>query len=287
MADEGHPIGAVERWTGLGADTIRAWERRHGAIQPVRGPGKVRRYGPEQVRRLLLLKEATRRGHAIGQIAQLDAEALRRLVREDHDALEVLSSWHDQRQSVALADAYLCSLARLDVDEGRRLLLLARQLFRPMCSSFIEPLVHAVEERWSVSDDGPAPYVRSLFLQHLRGLLFGPAPAAGPCKVLVAGAEGWRPWTLLAALVMAQEGLEAVVLEEVASPVGLAWPAGLSGAHRRVFVGRSLETDFHGFLPGAVDDVDGSRPGGLSTTVVQLEAVARAWRLSSERGVPP
>lgn len=286
MADEGHPIGAVKRWTGLGADTIRAWERRYGAIKPVRGRGNIRRYGPEDVRRLLLLREATRRGHAIGGIARLDSETLRQLLREDQDALEALSSWRDQRRGPALTDAYLSSLARLDVDEGRRLLFLARQLFQPLCSSFLGPLLGAVQRRWSRDGDGPAPFVRSLFLQHLRGLLFGPAPAAGPVRVLVAGPARWREWTLLAALVIVQEGLDAVLLEEVEEPESLAWPVGLSGAHRQIFVGAEAGAEVHRFVPEGAAESEAAPPGpaGLSSSLTQLEAAARGWRVSHQLG---
>ncbi|MEM1022527.1 MAG: MerR family transcriptional regulator [Myxococcota bacterium] len=275
----GFSISAVERWTGLGADTIRAWERRHGAVRPARIRGNVRRYGPDQVRRLLLLQEATRRGHSIGQIAEMSSEDLSRLVRGDHDALEVLASWHDQRQSTALADAYLCSLARLDVDEGRRLLLLAKQLFRPLCSTFLGPLLEEIESRWSDEDDGPAPFVRATFLQQLRGLLFSPTPS-GTSKVLVAGPPAMRAWTLLAALAMAAEGLQILVLEEV-HPDGLSWPVGLSGAEHQLWVGPG------GYAEGRhLFEPDGDRApprAGRSTSLPQLEAVAREWRLSGER----
>lgn len=74
-----HPIGAVETRTGLSAHTIRAWEKRYGAVEPGRSEGGHRLYSDEQVRRLRLLGELTERGHRIGQIASLptgEVEAL-------------------------------------------------------------------------------------------------------------------------------------------------------------------------------------------------------------------
>ena len=65
-----YPIRAVARLTGLGIDTLRAWERRHRAVVPKRDD-RGRMYSEGDVRRLRLLRDAVARGHAIGQIARL------------------------------------------------------------------------------------------------------------------------------------------------------------------------------------------------------------------------
>jgi DNA-binding transcriptional MerR regulator len=67
--------------TGLTADTVRVWERRYGAVRPDRTDGNARRYTDREVKRLILLREATSRGHAIGEIANLDEPELVKLVR--------------------------------------------------------------------------------------------------------------------------------------------------------------------------------------------------------------
>ena len=72
----------VVRLTGLSADTLRAWERRYAAIAPGRTVGNARRYTEAQVRRLELLREAVSRGHAIGDVVELDDAAIAQLVRE-------------------------------------------------------------------------------------------------------------------------------------------------------------------------------------------------------------
>lgn len=76
-----HSIGVVERRTGLPAHTIRAWERRYGAVEPERSEGGHRLYSEAEIRRLSLLSELTAAGHRIGQIASLGTERLRELVR--------------------------------------------------------------------------------------------------------------------------------------------------------------------------------------------------------------
>ena len=70
-----HPIQVVTRRTGLSADVVRAWERRHAAIAPARSHGGRRLYSDADVERLRLLAKATLSGHTVGQVARLsDAE---------------------------------------------------------------------------------------------------------------------------------------------------------------------------------------------------------------------
>lgn len=80
--EQGYRIGTVSRLTGLTADTIRAWERRHHAVDPIRSEGGTRLYREADVGRLQLLKALNERGEPIGAIAGLSEEALReRLAR--------------------------------------------------------------------------------------------------------------------------------------------------------------------------------------------------------------
>lgn len=74
-----YPIRAVSRLTGIGIDTLRAWERRHGAVTPLRDD-RGRMYSDADVARLRLLHGAVARGHSIGRLAALSDEQLRTLV---------------------------------------------------------------------------------------------------------------------------------------------------------------------------------------------------------------
>ncbi len=75
-------ITFVARHTGLTIHTIRVWEKRYGAVKPIRAENNRRLYTEEDVERLRLLREATVAGHAIGQIARASLPELERLVRE-------------------------------------------------------------------------------------------------------------------------------------------------------------------------------------------------------------
>jgi DNA-binding transcriptional MerR regulator/methylmalonyl-CoA mutase cobalamin-binding subunit len=73
-------MAVVTRKTGLGADVIRAWERRYGAVTPVRTPGNRRLYSDDDVRRLLLLRRALESGWQISQVARLEDRELEKLI---------------------------------------------------------------------------------------------------------------------------------------------------------------------------------------------------------------
>jgi DNA-binding transcriptional MerR regulator len=81
-----HPIRVVMERTGLPSDTLRAWERRYGAVRPERTDGAQRRYSDADVERLRTLARLVEGGRSIGQVATLSTEALAALAREDAEA---------------------------------------------------------------------------------------------------------------------------------------------------------------------------------------------------------
>jgi DNA-binding transcriptional MerR regulator len=61
-------VTAVERETGLSADTLRVWERRYGFPQPLRDSSGRRRYPKEQVERLRQIKRLVDAGFRPGKL---------------------------------------------------------------------------------------------------------------------------------------------------------------------------------------------------------------------------
>lgn len=72
-----YQIGTVSSLTGIDAHTIRAWERRYGAIKPIRSDTGRRLYADETIERLQLLKGLVDCSEAISQIAPLSDDVLR------------------------------------------------------------------------------------------------------------------------------------------------------------------------------------------------------------------
>jgi DNA-binding transcriptional MerR regulator len=77
-----YPIRAVAKITGLSLDTLRAWERRYGAVVPER-TDRGRQYSAAHIERLLLLSQLVQRGHAIGSIASLADQELQNLLSQE------------------------------------------------------------------------------------------------------------------------------------------------------------------------------------------------------------
>jgi len=76
-------IGDVAKATGIGPDTIRAWERKYGRPQPDRLPSGHRRYSEQDVRWLRRVAEALARGHRAGVAVRATESELAELLRED------------------------------------------------------------------------------------------------------------------------------------------------------------------------------------------------------------
>lgn len=80
-------IGTVARLTGLTTHTIRAWEKRHAAVDAQRDASGRRRYAPADVERLTKLKQLVDLGERIGGLAQCSlAELNTRLTALDTGA---------------------------------------------------------------------------------------------------------------------------------------------------------------------------------------------------------
>ena len=76
-SDIGMPIGAVTQLTDISSHTLRKWESRYHAIEPLRTETGRRMYSSAQVDRLILLRDLVRRGHQISRLADMTDDALR------------------------------------------------------------------------------------------------------------------------------------------------------------------------------------------------------------------
>ena len=100
-----YQIGTVSSLTGLDTHTIRAWERRYGAIKPARSESGRRQYDDAAIERLQLLKGLVDCSEPIGTIAHLSDEALReRLTRlAEHEGQRALGADGDADPTAHLA----------------------------------------------------------------------------------------------------------------------------------------------------------------------------------------
>ncbi len=66
-------IGELSRRTGVRADTLRAWERRYGLLDPVRSDGGFRLYGSEDEERVRTMRQLLDSGLSAAEAARLAA----------------------------------------------------------------------------------------------------------------------------------------------------------------------------------------------------------------------
>jgi DNA-binding transcriptional MerR regulator len=94
-----YPIRVVSKLTGIGIDTLRAWERRHQAVTPVRDD-RGRMYTEADIARLRLLRSAVEHGHSIGRLAGLTDVDLRQLVAAGQDRAAMSAVASERRTSI-------------------------------------------------------------------------------------------------------------------------------------------------------------------------------------------
>jgi DNA-binding transcriptional MerR regulator/methylmalonyl-CoA mutase cobalamin-binding subunit len=77
-----HSMKAACQLTGLSPDILRAWERRYGAVQPIRDDNGRRVYAGADIVKLRLLRQATDLGQPIHRVARLSTAALEDMLRD-------------------------------------------------------------------------------------------------------------------------------------------------------------------------------------------------------------
>ena len=246
----GHPIKIAANRSGLSPHVIRVWERRYGAVEPLRTETNRRLYSDEDIERLRLLHQATTNGHSIGNIARLSAEALNDLIGTDPPAppfsapapaaAPLQTGAPDSIE--ARIERCISAIAQLDASrlEGelaRAAVSLSQPQFLEM---LVEPLMRRVGDLWRqgtlrVADEHLASAVVRTFVRGMQAayqtspnsprIVIGtPAGQKHELGALMAAtmatAEGWNV-TYLGAELPAEE-LAGAVQQSGASSLGLS-----------------------------------------------------------------
>jgi DNA-binding transcriptional MerR regulator len=195
-----YSLGAVSRLTGLSAHVLRAWERRYGAVVPLRTPGGTRRYRESDVARLRKLRAAVMAGHSISEVANASDEELERRLG--------MAPSLPEPALTPLLDA----IDRLDGAEAER--LLAGQLAALGPSRFVRgvasPLLREIGDRWAAgsmciaSEHLASTILRSLLGTCLRATTAGQQSA--PILFTTLPGEEHELGSLMAAVTTAQAG---------------------------------------------------------------------------------
>ena len=193
----GHPIAVVAERTGLSQDVLRVWERRYGAVDPIRGPGGQRFYSDSDVLRLGLLNAAIRAGRSIGQVARLSTEEIAALVEEDMAARDrralPISTVPDAAGIVESAFALARSLDAPALAESLRRAVAVMGV-SPFIETVVGPLLRRVGDEWHAGRLSMAPehLVSSILHDIIVSAMRAFPQRAGAPRVLIATPAGDR-----------------------------------------------------------------------------------------------
>jgi DNA-binding transcriptional MerR regulator/methylmalonyl-CoA mutase cobalamin-binding subunit len=246
-----YPIRVVSRLTGIGIDTLRAWERRHRAVTPVRDD-RGRMYTDADVARLRLLHGAVEEGHSIGRLAGLSDADLRHLAAKA-GASAVAPGRQASLDTAAFSAAVLrCDAAGID-QELARLAAVLRPL--ELLRDVMMPALVQAGDDWHRGRAGIAQeHVLSSTIRNILGsfLRLYPHPDA-PARLLFATPSGERHeiGTLGAAMLAAISGLGVAYMGPDLPAREIVESVKTAGAHvlvlglTRASAGKSKARDLH------------------------------------------
>lgn len=229
------PLRLVVSRTGLKPETIRAWERRYGAVHPARTPGGTRRFSEEDVARLLHLKTLRDRGRDLIQIAKLPTERLAAMVEAER-AQAPIQPMQAPPPLTLEQKRYMSAIETLDAREALTLLksmtdglgnveLLLRVAI---------PLMWQVGHRWTEGTLGVAQ--EHLVSAQLRQLLLGrldqiDTPVGAPKLLFTTPAGQPHEFGILAGSIAAKEaGFDVLYLGPELPAEEIIWAVAQSGA---------------------------------------------------------
>jgi MerR family transcriptional regulator, light-induced transcriptional regulator len=197
-------IGELSRRTGVGVDTLRAWERRYGLLRPQRSPGGFRLYGAGDEERVAAMKALIDSGVSAAEAARLAAADAPREGQRHEGPTD-----HDQRLTIALE--------RFDEADANAILddAIARFTVEAVVSRVLLPVLHAIGTRWQGGEISVAEEHFATALLRGRMLALGRNWGAGhgPLAVLACPPEELHDLGLIAfGLLLRERGWRVALL---------------------------------------------------------------------------
>jgi DNA-binding transcriptional MerR regulator len=220
-----YPIKAVSQLTGIGIDTLRAWERRYAAVSPARDR-RGRLYTDSDITHLRLLHRAVSAGHAVGRLARLSDDELRLLVEGNADRDRALTVARTVALDPARVDA---TLLAFDSDALEQELWRIAAAVPPidLVRDVLLPALARVGDRWNEEQAGIAhEHLISATLRNLLGSflrLYGRGQSSPRLLFATPSGERHEIGVLSAAMLAASHGLAVTYLgPELPAPAMIA-----------------------------------------------------------------
>ncbi len=145
-------IGELSRRTGIGVDTLRAWERRYSVLEPVRSHGGFRLYGLEDEARARRMSELIAGGHSASEAARAVRTPGRGGVPGVPDGAGPSIPAGEEVEPLVAA------LAALDEAAAHAVLdrVFAALSLETACATVVLPALREIGRRWDAGDAGIA-----------------------------------------------------------------------------------------------------------------------------------
>ena len=180
-----YTIGTVSKLTGVGAITLRAWERRHGLIQPVRKESGHRLYTRNHIDQINRITALTQGGLRISQISP---EMLESDTDTESGAETDSDVWKDYLNSMVAA------VISFDEDRLEEIYNTALSLYpiKLVTRKLLTPLLIELGLRWASNQSGVAEeHFFAFYLRNKLGARYHHRPRGNNgLRLLLAGLPG-------------------------------------------------------------------------------------------------
>jgi methanogenic corrinoid protein MtbC1 len=205
---------AVEKLTGIPADTFRAWERRHGLPTPARTAGNHRLYSERDIAIVRMLKQMTDDGISISRAVAIAQRRLEAVLAADAPT----ESGTDQDCLGDLRDRLVTAFIRFSTSSANRTIEEALALFGPetVALDILQPALIEMGERWERGEVCVAmEHFATAWCMHKLAALFNASqPERGRPTVLASCVEGemHELGLMIASVVLSRAGFRVVYL---------------------------------------------------------------------------
>lgn len=214
---DAYPLRTVSRLTGLSPDLIRAWEKRYAVVAPIRGSRGARLYSRDDIDHLRSLARAVAGGRAIGDVARLDRQQVKRLAEENEPGVgNASASARVAGETIverALNAVQAYDDATLRAELGDALAIMGPVRF---VGEVATPLLTAVGERWHAGDISISQeHMASAALRNfLHSAIASRRSRTTPPSVLLATTSGEKHegGLLMVALLLLEQRIEVAYL---------------------------------------------------------------------------
>lgn len=205
---------AVEKLTGIPADTFRAWERRHGLPNPARTAGNHRLYSERDIAIVRMLKQMTDDGISISRAVAIARRRLESILASDAPA----ESHADSDCLGDLQDRLISAFTHFSANDANRTIEEALALFGPetVALDIVQPALVEMGRRWERGEVCVAMehFATSWCMHKLAALFNASQPERGRPTVIASCVEGemHEIGLMITAVTLSRAGFRVVYL---------------------------------------------------------------------------